>query len=128
MTVAVICVLIGAMLPYIWTGIAKLGGTSERKYDNRQPREWCEDLSHWKKRSFWAHQNSLEAFAPFAASVLFAQFGGKVNQTIIDQFCMGWVFFRVLYGGFYIFNLPTLRSLSWLGAVICFVTLFLKSI
>ena len=39
MTLAYACVLIAALLPYVWTMVAKAGG---KKFDNRDPRQWLE--------------------------------------------------------------------------------------
>ncbi len=44
MTIAYWCVLVAAILPYVWTGIAKMSSGYGRKA-NKAPRTWQEDLA-----------------------------------------------------------------------------------
>jgi len=69
MTIAVAywCVLVAALLPYVWTTVAK--GSGER-YDNRDPRGWIARQTNPRvQRANSAQLNAFEAFAPFAAGV-----------------------------------------------------------
>ena len=68
MTIAYICILLAALLPYVWTVIAK---TSAPKFDNRDPRRWLARQDNPRvQRANNAQLNAFEAFAPFAAGVL----------------------------------------------------------
>ena len=83
MTLAYACVLIAALLPYVWTMVAKAGG---KKFDNRDPRQWLEKQENPRvRRADAAQKNAFEAFPAFAASVLMAQLAG------IDAQRIGWL-------------------------------------
>jgi uncharacterized MAPEG superfamily protein len=58
--------------------------------------------------------NAYEAFAPFAASVLMAQFAG-VDPARISMLAIAFVLLRVLHGVFYVAGVHALRSLVWFG-------------
>ena len=73
MAIAYWCILIAALLPYVWVFIAKRGP----RYDNRDPRGWLAKQDNPRAhRANSAQFNAFEAFAPFAAGVLMAQFAG----------------------------------------------------
>ena len=64
------CILLVAVLPYIWTTVAKASGTKGR-YDNRDPRGWQARQENPRSRAAYAaHLNAFEAFPAFAAGVL----------------------------------------------------------
>lgn len=114
MTIAYFCILIAALLPYIWVGIAKSGGA---RYDNRDPRGWLARQDNPRvHRANAAQFNAFEAFAPFAAGVLMAQFAG-VDQQRITWLAIAFVVLRVLHGVAYVANNAKLRSLVWAGAL-----------
>jgi uncharacterized MAPEG superfamily protein len=120
MTIAYWCVLAAALLPYVFTGIAKFG---ERPYDNRTPRLFLESLEGRQQRAHWAQLNSFEAFPPFAAAVIIAHLC-EVPQGSIDTLAVAFVGLRVIYGWAYVADRPNLRSLVWIGALACVVALF----
>ncbi len=113
MTIGFICVLIASFLPLIFTAYAKISikGGFKTKY-NRNPREVLGNSEGKSKRAYWAHQNSWEAFAPFAIAVLIAHYL-EVKQSTIDISAVAFIIARVLYGIFYIYDKPLLRSLVW---------------
>ena len=119
MTIAYWCVLIAAVLPYVWTGVAK----SRADYNNRAPREFLERQRGFRQRANWTQQNSFEAFPAFAAAVIIAHLTGAPQDTI-DILAMAFVALRLLYGLAYVADQHLLRSLLWLGGVICVVWLF----
>ena len=125
MTVAYLCILVAALLPYIWVSIAKFGGP---RYDNRDPRGWLAKQDDPRTtRAYNAQLNAFEAFAPFAAAVLMAQLAG-VDPGRITQLALAFVALRVLHGLFYIGNKPTFRSLSWLAALLCMLALMVLAL
>lgn len=125
MTIAYLCILVAALLPYIWVGIAKFGGS---RYDNRDPRGWLAKQDDPRTtRAYNAQLNAFEAFASFAAAVLMAQLAG-VDPARINQLAIAFVAFRVLHGLFYIGNKPAFRSLTWLAALLCVVALMVLAI
>jgi uncharacterized MAPEG superfamily protein len=124
MTVAYWCILIAAFLPYVWVAIAKGGG---ERYNNRDPRGWqARQDNPRSQRAYAAQLNAFEAFAPFAASVLMAQFA-DVDPARIAQLAIAFVVLRVLHGLFYIGNIHALRSLTWFGGFACVVWLMVQS-
>ncbi len=121
LAIAYWCVLIAALLPYIWVYVAKSSG---ERYDNRDPRGWIARQSNPRvHRANAAQLNSYEAFAPFAAGVVLAQLAG-VPADRIAWLAIAFVIFRVLHGIVYIAGLlHTLRSLVWMGSFACVVAL-----
>ncbi|PBJ84096.1 hypothetical protein CMZ84_06505 [Lysobacteraceae bacterium NML93-0399] len=118
------CVLIAALLPYLWVAIAK---ASAPRYDNRDPRGWVARQEHPRlKRAYNAHLNALEAFAPFAAAVVLAQLGGVAHPRIA-LLALVFVGLRVLHGVAYIVDQAALRSLAWFGALACVVALLVQA-
>ena len=115
------CVLIAALLPYVWVVIAKASG---ERYDNRDPRGWiARQTSPRTHRANAAQLNSYEAFAPFAAGVILAQLAG-VPAERIAWLAIVFVVFRVLHGIVYIGGLfHALRSLVWGIAFACTMAL-----
>ncbi len=124
MTIAYACILIAALLPYVWTAIAKSGGP---RYDNRDPRGWLAKQDNPRlHRANSAQLNAFEAFAPFAAAVLMAQATG-VDPVRISWLAIVFVVLRVLHGIFYVANVAQLRSLVWFGGLACVVALMLMA-
>jgi uncharacterized MAPEG superfamily protein len=120
MTTAYWCVLVAALMPYVFAGIAKFG---DRRYDNRAPRDFLSSLEGRQKRADWAQQNSFEAFPAFAAAVIIAHLA-QGAQGAIDTLAVAFVLLRIIYGWAYITDRPTLRSLVWIAALACVVALF----
>jgi uncharacterized MAPEG superfamily protein len=119
MTVANWCVLAAALIPYVFTGLAK----SRADFDNASPRRWLADVGGWRQRAHWAQLNSLEAFPPFAAAVIIAQQAGA-SQRPVDALAVAFVAVRLIYGGAYILDYPRLRSTVWLLGIATVVGLF----
>ncbi|MBN8791783.1 MAG: MAPEG family protein [Stenotrophomonas nitritireducens] len=119
MSTAYWCVLIAALLPYVWVAAAK----ARPGYNNRNPRAWVARSDNYLvQRANAAHLNAFENFAPFAAGVVMAQLAG-VEAQLVNQLAIAFVVFRVLHGLFYVADKPPLRSLSWLGGFACAVAL-----
>ena len=124
MTTAYWCILIAALLPYVWVAIAKQSG---QRYDNRDPRSWIARQDNPRvARANAAQLNAFEAFAPFAAAVLMAQFAG-VDPSRISQLAIAFVLLRALHGVFYVTGVHLLRSLAWGGGVACVVVLMVQA-
>jgi uncharacterized MAPEG superfamily protein len=123
MTIAYACILISALLPYVWIAMAKAGP----RYDNRDPRGWLAKQDNPRlQRAGNAQFNAFEAFAPFAASVLMAQAAG-VEVRSITWLAIAFVLLRVLHGVFYIANQALLRSLVWFGGLACVIALMVQA-
>ena len=115
------CVLIAALLPYIWVAIAKTGASG---YNNRNPRAWlAKQAGNYRlQRANAAHLNAFEAFAPFAAGVLMAQAAG-VDHARIAMLAVAFVVLRIAHGALYLADVPLARSLAWMGGYACVAAL-----
>ena len=124
MSTAYWCVLIAALLPYVWVAIAK--GAGER-YNNREPRAWqARQDNPRSQRANAAQYNAFEAFAPFAAAVLMAHAAG-VDPARIAQLAIAFVVLRVLHGVSYVIGIHMLRSAVWFGGFACVVWLMVQA-
>jgi uncharacterized MAPEG superfamily protein len=123
MTVAFWCVLAAAVLPYLGTLTAKIGGRMPPKA-NHHPREWLDRLEGWPKRAHWYQQNSFEAFPAFAAAVVVASLA-HAPQARLDRLALAFIGFRLLHFLFYLADRAPLRSLVWMGGIACVVWIFL---
>ncbi len=111
MSIAYWCILITALLPYLWVTIAKQSG---ERYNNRAPREWQASQTNPRShRAHAAHLNGFESFPAFVAGVLMAQLAG-VDPATVNLLAIVFTAARVLHGVFYIANQAALRSLVWL--------------
>jgi len=108
--------LAAAMLPYLTIIFVKRAGG--RRFDNRKPRAWMEQLSGWQQRGDWAHRNHFEAFPMFLAAIFVAEMTGALQERI-DLLATIFVALRIVYTALYFANLATLRSIVWsLGLVV----------
>ncbi len=89
------------------------------------PREQQGRLRGWGSRAQAAHMNTIEAFAPFAAAVWVAHFGGA-DPGLRDGLAVLFIGLRVLYVGAYLTDLNPWRTLVWSAALMCVVGLFLS--
>lgn len=120
MTFAVWAILAAALLPYLCTTAAKFGG---RGYDNANPRAFLSSLTGWRARADGAQRNGFEAFPPFAAAVLAAQYA-HAPQGRVDLLAAAFIVLRVLYSILYIAGVAWLRSIVWALGLLCVVLLF----
>ena len=118
MSTAYWCILAAAVLPYVWYTVARaLAG----RIDNHDPRLGMAQLAEGRaRRADNAQYNAFEAFAPFAAAVLMAQFAG-VDAARITQLAVAFVVLRVLHGVLYVANVHALRSLAWALGYACII-------
>ena len=124
MAIAYWCILIAALLPYVWVFIAKQSG---ERYNNHDPRSWQDKQTNPRSRRANAAQlNGFESFPAFVAGVLMAQLAG-VDPTMITKLALGFVVARTLHGAFYVGDAPRLRSLSWLVGMLCVLALIVMA-
>jgi uncharacterized MAPEG superfamily protein len=123
MTLAYWCVLMAALLPYVWVGFAK---SPLRNYDNRAPRDYEDKLTGWRRRAVWAQNNAFEAFAPFAAAVIIAQHL-QADQAVVDALAGTFIAARILHGVLYMAGRAMLRSLAWSAGILCVIGLFIAA-
>ncbi len=120
MSIAYWCIVVAAVLPYFWYSVARLFAG---RIDNHDPRFGMAQLAEGHaRRANNAQYNAFEAFAPFAAAVLMAQFAG-VDAARISQLAIAFVVLRVLHGILYVANVHALRSLAWALGYACVIWL-----
>lgn len=121
MTVAHYCLLAAVMLPLVCSWIAKAGAFTLR--DNHDTRGWQARQAGWRARALAAQANGFEALPLLLAGLLVA-WQRQAPQATVDLLVAAFVGCRVLYTAFYLADLATLRSLTWVAAVACGVALF----
>lgn len=125
MTLALWCILVAGLLPYVATGLAKFGGPG--KYDNRDPRGWLEQQQGRARRADSAQKNGFEAFPLFAAAVLVATWR-QAPQGKLDGLALTFIAARVGYLVCYLADWPLARSVVWTLGLGAGVGLFLIAI
>jgi uncharacterized MAPEG superfamily protein len=124
MTTAFWCVLAAALLPYLATTIAKLGG---ERFNNRNPRGWLDRQQGFRKRADNAQLNSFEAFPFFAAAVIIAHLA-HAPQDRVDVVAVIFVLARLGYLICYLADWHWMRSLVWLIGWLACLTIFLLGV
>jgi uncharacterized MAPEG superfamily protein len=122
MTVALWCVLVAALLPYLATTIAKAGG---ERYDNRDPRGWLERQEGFRARANRAQLNSFEAFPFFAVAVIVAQLL-HAPQERVDALAVIFIAARLAYLACYLADWHGARSVAWLLGWVACIFLFVS--
>lgn len=122
MTTAYWCILVAAMLPYLTVALAK----AAPGFNNHTPRVWLEQLSGWRRRAYWAHQNGFEAFPAFAAAVIVAHLA-QAPQGRIDALAIGFIAARIAYVVLYVADQAALRSVVWFAGLLCVIGLFVSA-
>jgi uncharacterized MAPEG superfamily protein len=113
MTAPFFCVLIAYMLVIGTKGPISVAMARQPKgYDNRNPRAQQAALEGWGRRAVAAHQNTIEAFPPFAAAVLIAHVGGG-DPTWATRLALLFIAARVSYPILYIADVNIARSAIW---------------
>lgn len=124
MTTPLWCLILVAIFPYLLAGtgaflrIRQLGSL-----DNAEPRIQAEQLTGAAARALHAQANAWEAVAFFGTAVVVSHLAGADAEKAAFV-AMIYVGARVLHGVFYIANLPTLRTASFLVSAICCFRLF----
>lgn len=124
LSIAYWCVLVGALLPYVWVGVAKTRG---QRYNNRDPRGWLARQDNpLVQQANAAQLNAFEAFAPFASGVVMAQLAGVAPATI-STLALAFVALRIAHGLLYLANQHGARSLVWFGGLACVTALLVQA-
>ncbi|MDX2272258.1 MAG: MAPEG family protein [Cyanobacteriota bacterium] len=97
-------------------------------YNLSAPRTMFDQLPPYAQRAFWAHQNAVETFAPFAAAAVIAFVTGPHPQLAWGQLggdvwiaglSGGFLLARLGHSLFYMIDWPYARSFSFLLGGIC---------
>lgn len=94
-------------------------------YDNHDPRAQALRLEGYGRRAVAAHQNGLENFAPFAASVFVAHLG-RGAPPVVTAAAVAYAALRAVYVPLYLFDLAALRSVVWTLGMAATALLFLS--
>ena len=122
MTTAYWCVLVAGLLPYVATGLAKVGG---ERYNNRNPRGWLDRQQGFRARANAAQANSFEAFPLFAAAVIVAHLT-QAPQERIDGLALMFVAARIAYTVCYVADWHWARSVVWTLGFVVTLTIFVS--
>ena len=95
--------------------------------DMNAPRAMFDRLPEYAKRATWAHQNSFEAFALFAAAALTAYVSNAASEKT-SLYILAFLVARFLFSLFYVLDLPFLRSPMWAVSMVCIGSLFTASL
>lgn len=128
MDISVWCVFIAFMLIYA-PRMAAIRGTIEQHghYDLAAPRAQQAQLSGRAARAHAAHQNSVEAFAPFAAAVWVAHYG-EAAVGVRDALAVIFVAARGLYILAYLADLNPWRTVLWTIGAFAVIGLFISPV
>jgi uncharacterized MAPEG superfamily protein len=123
MQIAIVCLLIAGLLPYLTIAVAK----AQPGFDNHSPRDWEARLDGYRRRAHAAHLNHFEQFPFFATAVIVAHLR-LVDERLLATLAIAYVALRVAYTICYVVDWATLRSLAWVFALACPFTMYMQSI
>jgi len=117
--------MLAATIPFALTLATKARAFSRR--DNHQTRLWQGQLTGWRQRAYWAHQNAFETFPLFAAAVIVAHLAAPGSGAAA---ALAWAYpaARIVYSLCYVFDHARARSLVWFGAMGCVIGLFIVAL
>ena len=119
-------VVIAALLIYV-PFLAVGYGRFQVGYDRSAPRALFDKLPAFAQRATWAHENSFEAFVQFSAAALMAYVTGQDSIWAVSA-AIAHVVARLFFSVFYIFDIPSLRSLMFGVGSLGTFTLFALSL
>ncbi|TXJ02773.1 MAG: hypothetical protein E6Q26_04815 [Acinetobacter sp.] len=122
----ILMILVACLLPYVFTLIAKSTGRFQAQH-NQNPREFLAKTTGLAARANAVQQNSFESLPLFIAAILMAEYMVVPERFILT---LGWAYIvlRVIYGGCYLANWATLRSIIWSLALLCPIFLLIITI
>lgn len=125
MTIAAWCLLAAFLLAYIARGPAIRGAMKmDGRYDINDPRGQQARLAGKAARAQAAHQNMIEAFAPFAAGVLLNHIL-PTDAAWRDGLAVVFIAARIVYYPAYLHAWGYGRSLVWLVGALAVIGLLI---
>jgi uncharacterized MAPEG superfamily protein len=128
MTTPFWCLFVIALIPYFLAPVSVIFRAKEfGEADNKNPRKQQAVSTGIGARAVAAQQNAWEALPVFAAAV----FVGHLSNADVGttaMFSMVFVAMRVLHAIFYITDIDKARSLTFLGAAVCWIGIFVSAI
>ncbi len=126
MDISIWCVFAAFLLIYLTRLPVVVASRRQEGYlEIGNPREQQARLKGFGSRAQAAHQNTLEAFAPFAVAVGVAHYG-NADPGIRDALALVFVAARVLYVGAYLADQNPWRTVIWTAGIGCVIGLFLS--
>lgn len=119
MSMALWCVLVAALLPYLTVSVAK----SAPGADNHDPRGFAATLEGRAKRAYAAHLNHFETFPFFAAAVLVSEVKAT-GGTAVNALAAIFILARLAYTWCYLEDKASARSGLWFVGAICALAIF----
>ena len=114
MTVQIICLLIGAVLPYLWFGVSlRYAKAQLGSIDLDAPRQQAARLTGAGARARDAQYNAWEALILFGAANVAALVAGVEPTGHWALAAVLWVTARLLHGAFYLAGMALVRGLSF---------------
>lgn len=126
-TVYLFCIGIAGILNYVPPFLVAAWGRLQVGYDLGAPRTMIDRVPPYARRATWAHENSFEAFALFAAAALSAHAAG-VTSPLGTMAALLFLPARLLFSVFYIADLPRARGPMYLLGMLCIITLMTLSV
>ncbi|HEY1944553.1 MAG TPA: MAPEG family protein [Roseiarcus sp.] len=118
MTLALWCVLIAALLPYVPFGLAAT------KLNPLTPRLSAPALDGVPARAYGAHLNSFEAFPFFAAAVIVSHVVEGRSRTV-GALAVLFILARLAHLAFYLSDRQPLRTTSFLIGLVISTVIFI---
>lgn len=118
MTIAIWCILIAAILPYVAFSFVK-------GLDPNQPRHHVSDLIGRPARAYGAHLNALETFPWFASAVIVAHMVAGPSR-MSDILAVLYVLVRLGHMAAYIGDRQPLRSATFTVSQLIAVAIFIS--
>jgi uncharacterized MAPEG superfamily protein len=118
MTIAIWCILVAQILPYIAFSFVK-------GVDPNQPRYQVGDLSGQSLRAYGAHLNGLETFPWFAAAVIVAHMVAG-SSRIVDVLAVVYILLRIGHMAAYLTGRQPLRSAAFIVAQFVALAIFVS--
>jgi uncharacterized MAPEG superfamily protein len=117
----ILIILIACLLPYVFSLLARLS-SGYKRHLHGSPREYLATQTGLAARANAVQQNSFEGLPLFIAAMLMADY-----LVVADYFAIvlgsAYIVLRLLYGLSYLYNAHLLRSILWLLATMCPITL-----
>ncbi|MYF10479.1 MAG: MAPEG family protein [Gammaproteobacteria bacterium] len=114
MTLQIICLLIGAVLPYLWFGVSlRYTKLQLGSIDLDAPRLQAARLTGAGARARDAQHNAWEALVLFGVANVTALVAGVEPTGHWALAAVLWVSARLLHGGFYIVGMALMRGLCF---------------
>jgi uncharacterized MAPEG superfamily protein len=119
MTIALWCVLIAGLAPYL------VFGPAAAKIDSRLPRVSARDLEGLPARAHGAHLNFFESFPFFAVAVLVAHVLEGPSATV-NWLAAIYIVIRIVYIFLYFGDIQPFRSIVFFAGLLVAIAIFVN--